>query len=559
MSFLKKIIVICLILNQSIGAMGTKPYLEPYKVYYDVQNLKTIDTQGQQRHAAMEIYIDEQDEINPESTSTALTEIISLSLPKKSFPILASAHLIKNILIRSRTYDAAHFHSKDAASKDIKESFDKAQFVASEWDIYDVPQTQFILLIPKAFTKLYEDNNLGIKKLPSLANLLPAIPDKKTESSYQGLIDWLEKNKSIIPFSSKNLNEIFINKKDETTPIWDFFIMGHGGFGVPEPAIANLKPAVFNSLLSFFDNEIKTGIIYVVSCFAGGQNRTLLETTKEGVQINHNFIFILGAIGDKPVNTVTEKLDKEIHTFFNNAGFIQDKGTGLNNLLRYLSGFKITSSSSHGASGLPQIWLPGGYGFQTFNVLNHFLTIGNVYLKKQKEDKKDIWIENTLAILLYPAFIDVALHIYPAYLGAFVPKSFKDLTFIYEPQFFENINPQKQKEIIEQLKLENVLPRHFEGLPEQAKAADFSNPNQYLYPQFISMKKGKSGAAFSKITVKRESGAKDNIPRTQGVLQFIRDAFFDPNQEGHVNYYIDELIGVNDISLTLAALDLYLK
>ncbi|CAN5187931.1 hypothetical protein BH09DEP1_BH09DEP1_6780 [soil metagenome] len=568
-----KMAIVCLFFNQSLLPMGSKPYVEPYKIYYDANNLKAIDSQGQQRHAAMEIYIDELDEISPESNNTALTKLISLSLPKQSFPILASAHLIKNLLIRSRTYDSSDFHSQNEDSQYLKKVMKEVNLTHFYWDIYDIPQTQFVLLIPKAFSKLYGGaygKVPGLKEINSISaspkaiatnprnksSLLPGEFEndkQKEEYDYKELIDWLEKNKKVIPFSAKHLSEIFINKTDTTSPIWDFFIIGHGGFGGPDPLIANLKPAIFNSMLSFFDNEIKTGIIYVVSCFAGGQNRTLLETTKEGVQTNHNFIFILGAIGDKPVITLNELLNDEVHTFFNNAGFIQDKGTGLNNLLRYLSGFKTTISSPHGASGLPQIWLPGGYGFQTFNVFNHFLTIGNVYLKKYQENKEFIDIENILAVLLYPTFIDVPLKVHPFKMPGFIKKPFKNLALVYEPNFFENIDSKKQTKIIKQLQLENLLPFYWNL--EQVKAEDTKNPNYYLYPQFISMRRPFGGATFSKIIVNNKAAAvsQDAFEHTRGILQFIRDAFFDLDIENNQNYYIDELKGKNDISLTLAA------
>ena len=56
--------------------------------------------------------------------------------------------------------------------------------------------------------------------------------------------------------------------------------------------------------------------------------------------------------------------------------------------------------------------------------------------------------------------------------------------------------------------------------------------------------------AFTDISIATKIG---NQQVAEGVLQFIRDGFFDLSKENEQRYFIDTLTGDNDISLTLAA------
>ena len=534
-----------LLLGGSLEAM-TK---SDYKPYYIKGNLTSLDKKGQRRHAAMKILIDEQNKERVDSNNAPFTSELVLSLQDESFPLIISAHLLKNLLIRTRTYDPSNFHSQNKRSTELKEHMDKVKLVSSQWELYDVPQSQFILLIPKDFSYLFQGKNLGLKQLSSLDKLIPENDQnqKLTDYPYKELIDWLEQNKKIIPFSPKDLDQIFISNSD-ATPIWDFYIGGHGEF---EPSIiANLSPAALNSMLSFFDNKIKTGIIYVSSCYAGGKNRTLLETTKDGVQTNHNFIIIIGSIADSIVISQVQVSNDSLSVFFNNAGFIQDKGDSVNNLLNQLTSFVPTPQAPHGATGIPQVWFPGGYGFQTPNIGKQVLSLGNVFVTTHKENNQPIAIENKIVTLVYPSVIDVPLRIQPFSMGFIVKKEWHDFPLVYEPNFFVNIDLQTQKKILDQLKTEGALPPYLYQLPELAHVQNASNPNYYLYPQFISMMTPYARHSFSNISISTKIG---NQQVAQGVLQFIREGFFDATKANKQNYFIDTLTGDNDISLTLAA------
>ncbi len=557
-----------------------KPYIEPFKTYYEKGALAAIPN-GKQ-HAAMKILIDLLHAEPVDGKNIAITNGLALDLSNNEFPILVSSYLLKNLIVRTRNYGPENPHSNNERSIALKNIFGPVFLLTDNWDLYDVPQSQFILLVPKKFSALYQGKNLGIKPLPSLNHLLPSfdtLTNKRVSSTdypYKELIDWLEQNKKVMPlppsksfpsleaFNSlmqnniniaQDLEKIFINKTDDTTPIWDFFINGHGT--VNPPLISGIIPSIFNAMLSFFDNKIKTGIIYVLTCSAGGENRTLLETTKEGVQTNHNFIFILGSISNSIAIAGDRTLHALVNRFFNNAGFIQDKGTSFTNLLRSLVELTPDELSPHGATTFPQVWFPGGNGFQTPNVIDGSLSLGNVYLKLKKENKQSIEVDDELIVLTYPKIVDVPIIIYPKNFGMIIPKSYGNYSFVYESGFFTNVDTSKQIAVIEQLKTEKILPQYLSQLPELAKVKNPANPNYYLYPKFISMTGQNPVHVFSQITIYTSFTGQGQ--KGQGILQCIRDSFIQVNQTEikissiSEKYFIESLTGANDISLTLAA------
>lgn len=549
-------------LKPSLIPKTPRPYQEPITLYYTPTVFNSLAS-GKQ-HAPLAILIDTINEEKVDTNNATLAAFLAYNLIPAN-AILISGHILKNLLIRTRTYEPAHIHTTNEESIKLKKIMDNIHLNSSLWSLFDVPDSPLVFLVPKPLIKLFNDSgkNLGIKQLPNLDNLLPqetsaVLPQNET---YASLISWLETHKKPGTHSSKeefekllsydiskDLEKIFSSKLDDTTPIWDIFFIGHGT--ILPPIIGSLNPSAFNKMLSFFDHKIKTGIVYILSCSSGGQNRTLLETTKEGIQTNHNFTLILASISDSIVISSTSADFIKARIFFNNSGFIQDKGTSINNLLRYIIMFGSDPESPHGATGFPQIWFPGGYGFQTPQMVNGALTLGNVFLKTHKENNQPINIENTLVILLYPTVINVPLTIAPFNMGAKVRKEWKHLAFLSEDSFFVNISAPIQQSIIDGLKAENILPEYLSQLPEVAQATNPANPNYYLYPQFISMAPGKANYLFSSISTTTQSQGKQIAG---GVLQFIRDAFFDPVKKSDHTYFIDSLTGTNDISITLAA------
>src|SRR5262249_40022833 len=193
--------------------------------------------------------------------------------------------------------------------------------ISSEWDLYDVSGTQFVLFIPKKKKGLFE-KGFNLAKMTNMSHLLPVKPERE----YEQLFKWVN-GKQTPNFKSEDLPKIFLSSRSlENAPIWVFIISGHGGY--EPPIIACLTPDDINTLLSYFDKHLLVGIVYVVSCFAGGKNSSLLQFTKTGVAVSHNFILIIGAISDISTSSPTDVVQFSLD-FFSYAAAIQDKGESL--------------------------------------------------------------------------------------------------------------------------------------------------------------------------------------------------------------------------------------
>ena len=546
MDFMQKIAILWFLFISSSIAVGQE---SPPRPYYSSQSITTMESIGARKHAPMAIFIDEQNEEPAETESAALSRVFAYSIQGELFPIIISANLLKNVLTR------INFLGKKIPVNETIKGVIGQSFNTANWNLFDVPQSQFVVLTPKKFVELY-GKNLGLKELPALNNLLPTRELASDPVVYNPLIEWLDKNKKMIPFNPKDFEQIFVNKSvsdTNSTPLWDIFIIGHGS-PEPKPLIANLKPDEFNKVLSFFDNKITAGMVYVVSCYAGGKNRTLLETTKEGIQINHNFTLILGSPTNSAVALRAPLFYNTLQSFFNNAAFVEDKGESVNRLLTGLIFFNPIEESTHGTGALPQIWFPGGYGFQTVNSPNLVLSFGNVQLKKHQENHTPLIIENKIVVLIYPPNITIPLIVNPINAGTILPKVWNNLTFVFEPKFFIDTDIQTQKIIINELKKEGVLPDYLSQLPEISAAQSPDNPNNVVYPEFLSMIPGDSFHAFSQIKVVTTKSRIRGPEVAQGILQFLRESFMDVYSKfKNHTFFIDSVTGKNDISLTLAA------
>ncbi|GMU19315.1 MAG: hypothetical protein AMXMBFR12_05070 [Candidatus Babeliales bacterium] len=523
--------------KKSIGQLIEEDKARKKEVYYDAAHLKSLDQKKIQKHAPMLIIIDQLQGETDKNDNIPMTFELSYGIKRKLYPILTTASVLKNLLIRMNK----HTPHLSEINKDIQEF--TPPITAQDWRIYDVPESQFVLLVPNNFIQIYGTNS-GIKPLPEITKLL-------NTSTNDHLIQWLDKNKKIIPFSKAHLERIFISKTDQgATPIWDFVVAGHGNDN--PPIIANLSPQSINEMFNFFDTKIKTGMVLIISCLAGGSNRKLLETTQAGIQINHSFILILSSVANEIINTFYPIDYPYLNLFFNNAAQIQDKGIGFDTLWEDLAKAKIksTKKSVHGFQNIPQVWFPGGLGFQSANISDLVFPIGNVLLKTHQENNEPILIMGDALVLVYPTVIDVPLFVYPISLShKLLRKNWQHIPHIFELNFTHH-----NKKNFEKITGEVTVPQLIAttGLSDQDASPRLLDS---LYPQFISLNTTHSGHLFTEIIV--ESTLVDEKLKLKGfgagVIQFIRDAFFDINPSSAPKiYFIDKLTGFNDISLLLA-------
>lgn len=522
--------------KKSIGQLIKEDEARKKQVYYDANHLKSLDQKKIQRHAPMLIIIDQLQDETETTNTIAMTGELAYGIKAKFYPILTTASVLSNLI--DRMNKKSNLSDQDKAIQNFT-----PVITAKDWHIYDVPESQFVLLVPTYFKNLYGSNS-GIKPLPNITKLLDG-------SSNLSLKTWLDTNKKIIPFSKADLGKIFSASKDTPSNlIWDFIVTGHGTDN--PPIIANLAPTVINDMLYFFDTHIKTGMVLIISCLSGGSNRTLLETTQSGIQINHNFILILNSVANEVSTGIFPKDFAYVTFFFNNAAQIQDKGSSFDTFWEDLAKSKISSeeTSVHGFQNIPQVWFPGGIGFQSANIQDLVFPIGNVLLKIHKENNEPILILGDALVLVYPTVIDVPLIVYPIQLKHQLNrKNWGTIPHVFELSFSKN-DQQLYSKIISGL----IVPRLQALSPSINEAA--SRLFDSLYPQFISLNTTRSSHLFSEINVENLS-LDETFKLTgvgMGVIQFIRDAFLDVNEHSESRiYFIDKLTGFNDVSLLLEA------
>ena len=344
------------------------------------------------------------------------------------------------------------------------------------------------------------------------------------------------------------------NEKEQ--PIWDIMLIGHGTYKSPIH-IGGLESSDMQQILTFF-TRIPTATFYLASCFAGGKNIDLLQFEK-AIDDRYikplNYILIVAGVTDAPI-FIERAAQQFFHGFFDLAAKREGKGKMLDNLLVAINTMNIDSGSPHGAANIPQVWLPGGLGFQTFNIDKRVASLGPVKVRVHEEENKPINLPNTTrAVLLYTGSIKAPIK---AGLAQFHEKMTQEKALekelLVRKAAWENLPSvveliyELQKDLAKANKKEfpTINQLNAKGISSEDKIHEAIN---FLYPQFISMIHGDAKHHFKKIEVKPSP----EVPKEfTGVMHFIRDAFLEA--AGRITtkkFVIDELTGNNDISLLL--------
>ena len=366
-----------------ISGMADQEFKIPVWSYYSDKNLKDLNKKGIRKHAPLKILIDQYNSETPDEEKTeAVTQEFSYALQAGFFPIVVSQSIAYNYLVRKR----------DKRWQD-NVSFD-------QWKLFDIPDTQFLLFMPKRYLTYYQPHTgFNLRKLSYASHLL--------KDPYRSLISWLKKTKApkSPKFYIRDFEKLFVATNEKKQPIWDIIFSGHGSY---DPIhIGGLAPSDMQQILTFFA-RIPTATFYLASCYAGGKNIDLLQFEKaiDNRYIKPlNYILIVGGITDTP--TVVERDAQQFyHGFFDLAAKREGKGKMLDNLLVEINRMNLASGSPHGTTNIPQVWLPGGLGFQTFNIDKRVASLGPVKVRVHEEENKPINLPNTTrAVLVYTGSI----------------------------------------------------------------------------------------------------------------------------------------------------------
>ena len=555
---------------------GQSNAMAPVETYYDPVHLEQVDQSGLRRHAPCMMFIDQSVNEKPYDLEPgAMLELFGSALKLGFSPIIVDVRVLSNFLIKRINSDQ-FINDPSGEGKWVARLRD-IPFNQANWQVYHVPypteqgvvNAPFFLLVPKQFLDLYPNNN-GLR-----LDQLSAITFKDDSQ----LLDWITNNNKFFPWDPpRDLARIFKPRKleqDDKSPIWDFIVAGHGVMG---EVIADLSPQNMQRLLEFFNNKITTGLVYLMSCYAGGINLELLHFKKD---INNdpflmqlNYVLTIGSVGDVPSTTGSVMAIKSIDSLFNKAAQLRDKGKSLNELLQVIS--KITVNlglrTLHGTVNIPQVWLPGGLGTQTFNVDNRIKVLGEVLTRVYEDENRLLELSDKLAVLLYADFHTFPIRVLPTdYNPALRPEQYVDINHTedlratywkYFPSTIEvnlrMIGQQKGAALMTAIKnykdyldrSKNIFPAHKDIVLDK-NFLPLKGYSSYLYPSFISMNRRNLMQHFSSIEVMHKINGRE-YPFA-GVLNFIRDAFMEPLRRSTKVFLIDELSGNNDISLLLEA------
>ncbi len=479
------------------------------------------------------------DQFNSESEKDIVVRSITANfiagLQSNSFPILVSKSILLNFLRRKQTIVSIGSYFKNFALyqdalktiEEIKKSLagmesypgvkeiieetltslkpyeqsweQEHQFLSSvnltstDWKLYVLnPDQAMFFLVPAN----YPLHNFNRAVLEEITYILPLT----TEQNLEMVIDQIDRYQGINVLPS--IISLFKQKKESPSTIWDIYINGHGSADMRALEIAGLLPAQLNKLLQFFNDMIITNVVNLSTCSIGGNNLDLVQWRKSGISRSFNYILVVESIDDSPTKllyTQRMRLSGYLGNYFNNAKNLINKSDSLNKLVTDL----IIKEPEY-ISNLPQVWLPGGIGFQTVALNNYVISIGLVKKRTHELSKKPIIVKDAMAILMYPLQITVPLHVYPQNLSLLSEEKFEWSDLSIKPIY------------------------------------------NYLYPQFISMVHGNTIQQLQKVIVHKSSLATEKTE--SGVLHFIRDAFF--NIAGRVSkkkVLINNLEGFNDI------------
>ena len=518
--------MLCLLSLGSVIFCAERPESPKARIvpYYSLENIAQLKP-NEMSHAACTMILDPELQESPLTARNALTRDFAAAIQAGFFPILISSSLIYNLL----------HHPNEIFIPSRKALQDTAQ-----WEIYNVKETSLILCVPHRYHAFYDRAGLQFSELlePIDANTITEeFSNAKTKNSL-GL---------------KSLPLIFSPKEKKPFISWDFIIAGHG---LHLKYIAGITFPEMQELLSFFDNHLNAGIVYISSCESGGQSISLLETDKQ-IPTSHRFILIVGSTSDAPVRLLFTK--EFFETFFTASALVQDKGQTLSGLLRVL-----INISQKDIMGLPQIWLPGGIGFQSLQVSDFVEVIGNVNLQKHIHDKMPFYITNKAAVLIYPAHIPILMTVKPI-------KEQIGTTFIRTSKVPPNFTrwctgeSEKYNDVVihfaSKLNLFPIIKKlikqetigYFCHLFKTEKLLDQLPHPATLFPAFISMKhEVKEDPKLQRLS-HQFAHIKLDLPESEtticGVLNFIRDAFLMPGTELSAgrSFIIDQLTGPNDI------------
>lgn len=479
--------------------------------------------------------------------------------------LLVTSSLLYNFVYRRvHEHDSNHTENRNLKNVDISKN---------DWKLFAFSNNPLILIIPKDKFKKWENYfKFDENSFEDISNKL---------DNYDELAKHL-KSLAKPKLSTEHLRAIFYSNDDIIEkrielPTWVILLSGHGSFG---GYIADIPIENFSYFLDFFNWHIRTKMLLIESCYAGGMNVDYIRFYNKNKKILRSLNYTLGITGVS--DDVTYSGAIEVSRYLDKAV----QGYLLEEVLKDVYRPKIFPNAIHAQTNFPQILYPRGFEFFPASVSDHVKSIGWILLRKYRKERRDIDLgslkrkrldpsKDPHVVLIYPLNVDQRIKVRPLslhvlrkegkfpflkhnYLSA-KKKQWDEYPVFHE--LFSKLNLTSQGQFRSK---ENSFFQDFKKLDDY-----FNNIDEYkqlLFPALIPMNKGDVVAqsfyvihVINKVDLKGDGKlSSQNLTMLPyvGVLNFIRDAFFDISDDQRTLkiFKIKELKGANDISLLLTAL-----
>ncbi len=286
--------------------------------YYTHENLTKINAYN---HKIMELHAEKEDikKINlrkkhipliiffdPENAETAIKKrtpthtsiqlkLIALAEADFTPPILLNESILTNLL-----HNITHKESRLLSFK--------IEQLEQTYSIYKVLDTQLILLIPHWFKEHYS--------LKEYFSNITQISLHEIDTKQPSKVDIKNNIKNILNHFTRTFN------LKKTDAIFDFYFLGHGGLS---KKIVGIHKKILLEMLTFLKNHIRTGVVNIASCYAGGQKIHWLNKRLDSLP----FHMIVSSIGETvtispPYKSQYQKsFTQLIKYFFNDAAYLE--------------------------------------------------------------------------------------------------------------------------------------------------------------------------------------------------------------------------------------------
>ncbi|QQR49703.1 hypothetical protein IPF37_02570 [bacterium] len=513
------------------------------KIKADLEKIKEAATSNDMEkkintptvHAPCIILIEEQNQENKNDADIgAVTTSLGMAVEDAYSAIITSASVLLNMIERIDPQASSH---NDQRFKDLS-------FKQGQWRLFSVSETGFFLLIPKKYENLYSLAGFDITKTIEFTNTLP----NQSLNDYTTLKKLLGNKLKKLALNQTTLKKIIVPMTENI--VRDFLIDGHGS---TDGSICGTDPKNIKTFLQHLNFSQKgqstTGFVGLFSCYSGGKNLNKIELSENNstnVLDDYNFTLMVFSTNDDVIQETFPKTQAFIRNFFNQTAQFADKGPGLDELMKSFVKFNPHQDySKHGTSNLPQIWLPHGKGFQTFNLGAEIEIINKVQTRIHKENNEPFVIKDKKAVLLYSNNIEIPINIIST---QSINKNNRSTKHFWNElpvgtETFDHLATKQETQTIVQDNTNYPLcSQAYENI------VGVRGVNRIFFPIVIPMIRENNILAFNSISLE---SPKSSI----GILDFIRSAFFDTaNYKRNAYILIKELTGINDIALTLEGL-----